>query len=69
MPLQPSDHNPLNADSLVKLNQVMQMTPATRRLIDTTEAAGIPTGQAREENDTQEQLAKGIKAQFFPGEP
>lgn len=63
------DHNPLNADALTKLNQVLTMVPETRRLIAKTEAAGIPTGQATEENNAHEQLAIGLKKQFFPDQP
>lgn len=60
---------PLSRDHLDKLNQVLQSAAETDRLISQLRNAGLPVDQAASENEQQRQLAAGLKAAFFPGEP
>lgn len=64
-----TDHNPLNADHLKALNQVLQMIPETDRTIAKVAASGIDVEQARIENAQQRELAAALKRNFFPNEP
>lgn len=64
-----TDHNPLNADHLKALNQVLAMIPETDRNIAKIAASGIDIEQARIENAQQRELASALKRNFFPNEP
>lgn len=62
-------YNPLTADDLDKLNQVLKMIPDTDTLIAKMQASNIPVDQAAVENAQQKEMAAALKRNFFPQAP
>lgn len=63
------NYNPLTDKDCDCLNRVLQSCPQTGSVIEKCIRCGIDMSGAKEENDRQAELARLLKAEFFPGRP
>jgi len=60
--------NPLSADHLKYLNDVIRGIPSARDLALRCQSCGLPVEEFLTQLDEQEKMARKLKASFFPNE-
>ncbi len=60
---------PLTDEHCECLNQVLASISQTRELVQRCKNCGLDVSRAEEEINSQEDLAKKLKAEFFPNRP
>lgn len=58
----------LNREHLHVLNRALDRIARTKEMIARAKRAGMDVSRAEEELEVQEQLAVGLKREFFPGD-
>lgn len=61
--------NPLNAQHLAVLNQVISNCACHQEAIDKARRAGLPVDHLHEQNRLHHETATKMKAEFFPDMP